>query len=368
MPRAPGADVLAVRLGSVVSRIAALICCFAALPAAALAAAPADLWAQPQVNAVIRSGLFDATPATFDPSAPLSRAALADAVARLTDVPASQVGSPGDPVSIEELDAALVRAVGLGDASNLFYLGASDAGLDPPARFGTEAVARLLGLRLDHPAGQESLELQPQDTAPRAEAAYSLARILRLHLGGGDLSPTSVRRVPGAAALNFSQAWDPSGAQSAAQSFTLPVLTAWQRQILTTAVSYIGYPYVWGGTLDHAVGFDCSGFVWQVYKLTQYEGGGALAATLRGRTTMAMSRDVPRTERIGLTGLQPGDVLFFGRGPRSKPKEIDHAGIYLGNGWFIHASGVGVAVAQLDGLYQSSFAWARRPLAEAGLA
>jgi cell wall-associated NlpC family hydrolase len=42
-------------------------------------------------------------------------------------------------------------------------------------------------------------------------------------------------------------------------------------------------------------------------------------------------------------------------------------GIYLGNGWFIHSSGYGVAVAQLDGWYAREFAWARRPLAEAGL-
>jgi cell wall-associated NlpC family hydrolase len=42
-------------------------------------------------------------------------------------------------------------------------------------------------------------------------------------------------------------------------------------------------------------------------------------------------------------------------------------GIYLGNGWFIHSSDYGVAVAQLTGWYRTKFAWARRPLAEAGL-
>ena len=53
--------------------------------------------------------------------------------------------------------------------------------------------------------------------------------------------------------------------------------------------------------------------------------------------------------------------------PKSKPAEVDHTGIYLGNGWFIHSSGYGVAVARLDGWYASSFAWARRPLTEAKL-
>ena len=42
-------------------------------------------------------------------------------------------------------------------------------------------------------------------------------------------------------------------------------------------------------------------------------------------------------------------------------------GIYLGNGWFIHSSGYGVAVATLSGWYEQRFAWGRRPLAEAGL-
>jgi cell wall-associated NlpC family hydrolase len=66
--------------------------------------------------------------------------------------------------------------------------------------------------------------------------------------------------------------------------------------------------------------------------------------------------------------LQPADVIFFGaKGPKSKPTEVDHMGIYLGNGWFVHSSRYGVALATLTGWYQQRFAWARRPLAEAGL-
>jgi cell wall-associated NlpC family hydrolase len=42
-------------------------------------------------------------------------------------------------------------------------------------------------------------------------------------------------------------------------------------------------------------------------------------------------------------------------------------GIYLGNGWFMHSSGYGVALAALSGWYANRFAWGRRPLAEAGL-
>jgi cell wall-associated NlpC family hydrolase len=47
--------------------------------------------------------------------------------------------------------------------------------------------------------------------------------------------------------------------------------------------------------------------------------------------------------------------------------QVDHAAIYLGNGWLVQSSGEGVALAPFDGWYRSSFAWARRPLAEANL-
>ena len=83
---------------------------------------------------------------------------------------------------------------------------------------------------------------------------------------------------------------------------------------------------------------------------------------------MAMSGEVPKADRVGLDDLEPADVLFFGsRGPKSKPVQVNHTGIYLGNGWFIHSSDYGVALATLTGWYRQEFAWARRPLAEAGL-
>ena len=66
-----------------------------------------------------------------------------------------------------------------------------------------------------------------------------------------------------------------------------------------------------------------------------------------------MSGEVPRAKRIPFAKLQPADVLFFGAaGPRSKPAQVDHTGIYLGNGWFIHSSGQGVYLSTLTGWYR----------------
>ena len=82
------------------------------------------------------------------------------------------------------------------------------------------------------------------------------------------------------------------------------------------------------------------GSSWRVYKLEPYAGGGTLPlGRSRGRTTYGDERRGPPLQRIGLANLEPADVIFFGdRGPRSKPSQVGHMGIYLGNGWFIHSS------------------------------
>jgi cell wall-associated NlpC family hydrolase len=214
----------------------------------------------------------------------------------------------------------------------------------------------LLGLRINHPAALDALELSPGQPANHAEAAYSAARVLKL-------DERDTQAVP-----------------ELASSFVLPVLTPWQKKVLTTAVRFIGYPYVWSGESEFTQsaqspfgpqvhgGFDCSGFVWRVYKLQSYPGEGNLASVIRGRTTYSMSVEVPRSKRISFAKLQPADVIFFGAmGPKSKAAQVDHAGVYLGNGWFIHSSSYGVAVTTLSGWYAKRFAWGRRPLAEAGL-
>ncbi len=262
--------------------------------------------------------------------------------------------APTRPVSVKQLDAALVAYLGLGAAAREIQGTLQRAGLRPPPNTGTEAIARMLELRLNHPAAQDDLELLPSQAATRAEAAYSFAQLLQL-------TDASVAVV-----------------QQAADGFTLPTLTPWQRRILTTAVHYVGYPYVWGGTsptaetlfgVHSAGGFDCSGFVWRVYKLTQYSGEGALAGVLRGRTTYQMSGEVPRSDLIPAAKLQPADVMFFGaHGRRSSPSEVDHTALYLGNGWFIQSSDEGVTLLPFGGWYATNYAWGRRPLREAGLA
>lgn len=326
--------------------------------AAALALAPASAaqqtsWAQPQIKAVVGAGLMSRDVASFHPNDPLTRAALEELVAGLTQTAPVVPASPDASVTMAGLDSRLVNALGLLDTAKAFQQAARTAGLAPPSRFGTESVARLLGLRTNHSAAEDDLELLPNETTTRAETAYSAAQILRF------------------------DGWEVPSTEAASMTFVLPTLTPWQQRILKTAVRFIGFPYVWGGESEskespfgHQAhgGFDCSGFVWRVYKVQKYANEGKLADALQGRTTYEMSGEVSAGKRIPLAKLEPADVLFFGaRGPKSKPGQVNHTGIYLGNGWFIQSSGYGVAVAQLAGWYAKRFAWARRPLAEAGL-
>jgi len=325
-----------------------------AAPAQAVGKPPLS-WAQAEIEAVVAAGLMAPSVEEFRPDDVLTKGELAEALTLLGKPPATLPANPSLPVRLRELDAALVRALGLGRAAKRLRSALVAAQLKPPSYAGTEAVARLLGLRVNHPQPDDPIELGPNDRVNRAETAYSLARLL----------DARANDLPGAVAEQ-------------AASLVLPELTEWQLRVLDRAVRFIGYPYIWGGSSEKPQapfgikvpgGFDCSGFVWRVYKVEPFEGAPQLADTLQGRTTYAMSGEVGKESRIPFDQIEPADVLFFGeKGPKSKPGQIGHMGIYLGGGWMIHSSSRGTTITSLAGWYTDRFAWARRPLAEAGLA
>lgn len=89
------------------------------------------------------------------------------------------------------------------------------------------------------------------------------------------------------------------------------------------ALNFIGTPYVWGGN-DPNRGIDCSGFVKKMY----------------GTIGVSLPRTAAEQARVGrqitrLENLAKGDRLYFWDAKRGK---IGHTGIYLGNGYFVHAS------------------------------
>ena len=338
-------------------RLALVACAAVALvagvgDAGAVTSAKSPSWAAPQIKTVVAAGLMAPSVGDFRPDDPITSSELAVVLASLGS-PVTVASNPDRPVTMRELDARLVTAVGLRPAAHQLRIVALGAGLEPTPWLGTEVVAHMLGFRVNHLRDQEHLELQLSQPATRAEAAYSIARLLTIQKSEVD------------------------AVRSAVDSFTMPLLTPWQQLVLRRALRFVGSPYVWGGTSEKPQelfgqlmpgGFDCSGLVWRVYKLQAFADAPSLAGILKGRTTYAMSGEVQRSARIPRARLSPADIVFFGPdGPRSKPAQVGHMGIYLGNGWIVHAYNRGVALEPMVGWLDTNFAWGRSPLAEAGL-
>jgi probable lipoprotein NlpC len=125
--------------------------------------------------------------------------------------------------------------------------------------------------------------------------------------------------------------------------------------LIAEAEKYQGVPYRYGG-IDRK-GFDCSGLIYRSFQ-------DALSVAVP-RTTTALYN---WSERIDTGKLQPGDLVFFATLPSNK-RGISHAGIYAGNGRFIHAASegprTGVIYSRLDEDYwQRTFVAAGRALPE----
>lgn len=100
--------------------------------------------------------------------------------------------------------------------------------------------------------------------------------------------------------------------------------------IAAAAAALIGTPYEFGGA--DVGGFDCSGLALYVYE----RAGISIPRTAAEQQRAA--RPVP------LTQLAPGDLVFF----RMGAQRIDHVGVYIGGGRFVHAPHQGVAVSSAD--------------------
>ncbi|MDW7601634.1 C40 family peptidase, partial [Stenotrophomonas maltophilia] len=122
-----------------------------------------------------------------------------------------------------------------------------------------------------------------------------------------------------------------------------------QASLLRRAMTLLGTPYRWGGSNPDS-GFDCSGLVGYVFR-------SALGIELP-RVSREMAHDDNAELINDRTALAAGDLVFFGRKGR-----VDHVGIYVGDGRFLHApsSGKDVRVdTLLSGYWGNKFMQARR--------
>ncbi len=131
-------------------------------------------------------------------------------------------------------------------------------------------------------------------------------------------------------------------AAQAAPSTSDKVKSAMQR-----AFSLLGTPYRWGGTSPES-GFDCSGLVGYVFR--------TIGIDLPRVSREMAGSGTPVNDR---NALAEGDLVFFGR----SGKRIDHVGIYVGDGKFLHAPRTGrdVTVSSLtSGYWAQKYMQARR--------
>ncbi len=114
-------------------------------------------------------------------------------------------------------------------------------------------------------------------------------------------------------------------------------------QIVTLAQSFLGTPYRYGA-MNPKKGFDCSGFTTYLYKQFGYSLNRSAAGQTKNGTA------------IGKEALNPGDLVLF-RDPKINRAAASHAGLYIGNGKFIHASsrGGGVKISSLNDSYYARY-------------
>ncbi len=117
--------------------------------------------------------------------------------------------------------------------------------------------------------------------------------------------------------------------------------------IVDLAMQYLGTRYVYGGSSPS--GFDCSGFTMYVYG----QAGYSLPHSATSQWQSGLG-----TKVWSISALQPGDLVFFNDPSRNAGKACSHAGIYVGNGQFIHSSSSrsgGVIISDLTSGYYNTY-------------
>ena len=169
---------------------------------------------------------------------------------------------------------------------------------------------------------------------PHLAANDTIPLMDRSAMVAGDLSRLLANYDASAAATML-----PGGTESASRVQT----------VLGRAMTLLGTPYRWGGNTPDS-GFDCSGLVGYVFRT-------ALGIELP-RVSREMASDRSNQLIADRNALAEGDLVFFGRKGR-----VDHVGIYVGEGRFLHAPSTGKDVrvdTLLTGYWGNKFLQARR--------
>ena len=113
----------------------------------------------------------------------------------------------------------------------------------------------------------------------------------------------------------------PATLHSRAQAVTIARA---RRDIIALTMPYLNVPYLWGG-MSPRTGLDCSAFVQLVYRKAGFD------------LPRVSRQQFAATRYLSPRRVLPGDLVFFSM-HHPRRRVVDHVGIYLGKGYFIHAS------------------------------
>ncbi|MBQ3575429.1 MAG: SH3 domain-containing protein, partial [Clostridia bacterium] len=126
------------------------------------------------------------------------------------------------------------------------------------------------------------------------------------------------------------------------------------KKVIAVAEKQYGKKYVYGAEGPNT--FDCSGLIIYAFK-----NGAGITSFPRTAEKMGYSNTYPKVSKI--SDLKVGDLVFF---DTSSDNDLcDHVGIYLGGGYFVHASSAAAKVVKSNlnsGYYNRVFSWGRRVL------
>lgn len=193
---------------------------------------------------------------------------------------------------------------------------------------------------------------QHRAAAPAAHDPLEISNVLLMPVG--DLARNSPLSLPGRSVIfaqdirSIFEASQVPGDSPEAIGDTSPASEGRIKTMLKRALTLLGTPYRWGGTSPEG-GFDCSGLVGYVFRNSL------------GIELPRVSRDMATVGELirDRSALVEGDLVFFSR----RGKRVDHVGIYIGNGQFVHAprTGKDVEVSNLStGYWSQKFFQARR--------
>jgi NlpC/P60 family len=265
----------------------------------------------------------------------------------------------GNSIPRSAFDVAIVDALGtLGPAVSGLKAIHEDDGSTPyslGSRWPYLQLATYLGLHYDH--SDDVSDLQIATHMHRDEVAYSVW-----------------------AAKNLAS-YDVSNANSLFDNVSLPTLdqsiAGQKNQYLITsyALSQVGFPYIWGGEWNAKSpagyccgsqaegGYDCSGFAWWVLKKNEDGYDAAQFHTYKGwslheRVSSDMAANTP--VHLTISQLNIGNIMFFASDGGHTSGDVDHVGIFIGNGWMVHSTTGGPQLETISsGWYHDHFVWGR---------